>query len=128
MVPITALYAALLALLFLVLSLRVVVLRKTLGQSLSDGGDTALRRRIRAHGNCAEYAPFGVLLLLLAELQGAPALALHSLGLMLLAGRIAHAAALSRSRPWPAMRISGMLATFAMLALAALGLALHSLL
>lgn len=55
-----------------------------------NGGHAALELAARVQGNCAEYAPIGLLLLALTEAQGAPSLAVHALGLMLLAGRILH--------------------------------------
>ena len=46
---VTPLYAALLVLWFLVLTLRVIHHRRTARVSLGDGGNTALQRAIRAH-------------------------------------------------------------------------------
>lgn len=68
---VTPLYAAALTALFISLSLRVIALRRSGRVSLGDAGDPALLARIRAQGNCAEYAPLGIVLLLLAELAGA---------------------------------------------------------
>ena len=68
-----------------------------------------------------------MLLLLLAELQSAPPVALHVLGLMLLAGRTLHASALSQHPQPLASRVGGMILTFTMIGLAALGLLLHRL-
>ncbi|MGR3269720.1 hypothetical protein DU478_17770 [Thalassococcus profundi] len=127
MAPVTTLYASLIALLFLGLSMRVVAYRRAKQVSLGDAGDPALTASIRAQGNCAEYAPIGLLLLLLAELQSAPPVALHVLGLMLLAGRTLHASALSQHPQPLASRVGGMILTFTMIGLAALGLLLHRL-
>ncbi|MFZ5962701.1 MAPEG family protein [Thalassococcus sp. BH17M4-6] len=127
MAPVTTLYASLIALLFLALSLRVVAYRRARQISLGDAGDPALRARIRAQGNCAEYAPIGLLLLLLVELQSAPPVALHVLGLLLLAGRVLHGLALSRHPHPMVLRVGGMILTFTMIGLAALGLLLHRL-
>ena len=84
-------YTALLALLFLVLS--VAVVRERGAQKVAIGAPPrgALERRVRVHGNFAEYAPFTLLLLAMAELRDAPPLLLHALCLALLAGRAAHA-------------------------------------
>ena len=115
---ITPLYAVALTALFITLSLRVIALRRSGRVSLGDAGDPALLARIRAQGNCAEYAPLGIVLLLLAELAGAAPALLHLSGLLLLVGRICHAWALSGSgRFWA--RSAGMLMTFAALALSA---------
>ena len=55
--PVTALYAGLMALLLLVLSIRVSQTRGKLGISLGGGGDAVMERRIRAQANLIEYAP-----------------------------------------------------------------------
>jgi uncharacterized membrane protein YecN with MAPEG domain len=99
MLEITSLYAGLLALLFLWLSARVIVYRRGNKISMGDHGDNSLLKRMRAQGNCAEYAPFGVLLLALVEMSGAPNVAVHLLGLMLLSGRALHAWGFSASPP-----------------------------
>ncbi|SLN49749.1 Inner membrane protein YecN [Roseivivax jejudonensis] len=125
MLSVTPIYAALLTALFIALSVRVIRARQGAGVSLGHGGDPGLEARIRAQGNCAEYAPLGILLLLLAELQGAPAIALHPLGLLLLAGRVAHGLALTRGAL--GLRVAGMALTFTMLAITAAGLLLHAL-
>jgi uncharacterized membrane protein YecN with MAPEG domain len=115
---VTPLYAAALTALFISLSLRVIALRRSGRVSLGDAGDPALLARIRAQGNCAEYAPLGIVLLLLAELAGAAPALLHLSGLSLLAGRVIHARALSGPGRFAARTI-GMLMTFAALSLSA---------
>ena len=80
MFPVTALYAALLALLLLLLARSTILRRQTARILLGDGADEPLQRRIRAHANFAEYAPLGLILLALCEAQGAPPLVLHALG------------------------------------------------
>ena len=57
---VTPLYAALLVLWFLVLTLRVLQNRQSTKVSLGDGGNTLLQRAIRGHANFAEYVPLGV--------------------------------------------------------------------
>jgi uncharacterized membrane protein YecN with MAPEG domain len=59
-------------------------------------------------------------LLALMELRGAPAALLHGLGLILLLGRLAHAYGVSQETENFRFRVSGMMATFATLALSAL--------
>ena len=57
---VTALYAALLALLLFILSIRVIGLRGNLAFAFiaqSRGDDERLQRAIRAHGNFTEYVP-----------------------------------------------------------------------
>lgn len=124
---VTPLYAALLTLLYLALTARVVRYRRANLISLGDGDDKALLKRIRAQANCVEYAPLGVVLLLLIELTGAPALALHLLGIALLAGRVLHAIGFSSTPQKMPLRFIGMVLTLSMLLLSALGLLAHTL-
>ncbi len=95
--PITAIYAAILALLVLVLAFRVVRLRRSRHVGLGDGGNEDLRRAVRCHANLVEHAPFALILMAACELNGAPAWLLHGLGVPLVAGRLLHAQGLSRS-------------------------------
>jgi uncharacterized membrane protein YecN with MAPEG domain len=87
---ITPLYALAAAMIYLVLWLRVSAMRSALGLSFGDGGNALLLQRIRQHGNCAEWSGFVLMLMLLAEGMGTPAIWLHLSGVLLLAGRIAH--------------------------------------
>ncbi len=84
------LYALPVAAIYLTLWFRVSAMRSAAGISIGDGGNPLLLRRIRQHGNCAEWTTFVLILLMLAEGTGAPALWLHVAGALLLAGRIAH--------------------------------------
>ena len=74
---ITPIYAALIVLLFLGLSWRVILYRRANRLSLGDTGDKNLLKRMRAQANCAEYAPLALLLMVMSELMGSPAVALH---------------------------------------------------
>jgi len=99
---ITSLYAALLVVLFIVLSARIIAFRRGKKINLGDGEDEAMRRRIRAQANCAEYAPFGILMMGIAETLSAHPALLHLMGIMLLVGRIMHAYGIN-SREVPAL-------------------------
>jgi len=117
---IVALYASVLAVLFLVLTARVVSRRTAARVALGDGGDRILLRRQRAHGNFTESVPLALILLALAEMQHGPAWALHAAGLGLVAGRILHAIAVSREpEPMP-LRVAGMAMTLGAILCAAL--------
>ena len=109
---ITPVYAGLLTLVFVALSIRVIGARRGARVSLGDGGDRALLRRQRVHGNFAEYVPLALVLMLLAELQGVPRPVVHGLGLALLAGRLVHAAGVSREPENFKLRVTGMALTF----------------
>ena len=87
---VTPLYALPVAAIYLVLWFRVSSVRSAEGVSFGDGGNAVLLQRIRQHGNCAEWSAFVLILMMLAEGAGAPALWLHISGALLLIGRIAH--------------------------------------
>jgi uncharacterized protein len=87
-VMITALYAAILALLLTALAINVTVNRAKLKVMLGDGGNPQMLRMARIHGNAAEYVPIGVVLMGLYELDGGLPLALHVTGIVLIAGRL----------------------------------------
>ncbi len=120
MLTITPLYAGLLGLWFLLLSIHVIRFRWA-GISLGDGGRPEVNRAIRGHGNFAEYVPLVLLLMALLETGGVIApWVIHLIGLMLLIGRVLHAIALSFTQRWMPGRIGGMVLTFAALTLASL--------
>jgi hypothetical protein len=87
---VTPLYALPLAAIYLILWFRVSGRRSAIGCSIGDASDPALLQRIRQHGNCAEWMTFVLILMILAEGMGAPAIWLHISGALLLIGRIAH--------------------------------------
>ncbi|MGE3332368.1 MAG: MAPEG family protein [Rhodospirillaceae bacterium] len=111
MPAVTPAYAALLGLIFILLSVRVIIARRRGRIAFGSGGDADLERRIRIQANFAEYVPFALLLLFFAEQGGASPGALHVLCGALLAGRIAHAIGLSHVRWDDLGRIAGMTGT-----------------
>ena len=127
MLAITSIYAALIALIFLALSIRVIRYRRATRKGLGDEGDKSLLKRMRAQANCAEYAPIGLILLALTEAAGAPGAAVHVLGLTLFLGRVAHGYGFSASPPNMVLRTVGMGLTLTMIGLSALGLLAHAL-
>ncbi|MES1180218.1 MAG: MAPEG family protein [Hyphomicrobium sp.] len=104
MLTITAFYASLLAVLFLLLSVRVI----------------GWPWRQRAQWNFAEYVPFALLLMALAESLGPPHVLTHLIGLTLLAGRALHAYALSQTPHNLSCRSWGATLTFAATGIAAM--------
>lgn len=109
---ITPIYAGLATLFFVFLSFRVIGSRRAARVGLGDGGNAALLRRLRVHANFAEYVPLAILLMVLAELQNAPAWTLHLTGAALIAGRLVHAYAVGQE-PEPArLRVLAMRLTF----------------
>lgn len=126
-------YAALLAIMLFILSVRVIRQRNNVKLSIGDGGDFFLQRDTRMHANFIEYVPLCLMLLFLAEMQGLAEWAVHALGLALVVGRIAHAWALysqpnATSLPqWTLRaRILGMSLTFAALLVPAIFLLIQA--
>ncbi|MEP5154869.1 MAPEG family protein [Planktotalea sp.] len=127
MLAVTSIYAALITGIFLWLSLRVIQYRLGKRVSIGDEGHSKLQRRARAQANCAEYAPLGLLLMALLEIQGVPVLAMHVLGLMLLIGRALHAYGFSASPEIMQARRAGMILTLFMLTFSAIALLFYGL-
>ena len=90
--PATSLLAALFAVMLTVLGFMVSLRRVKLGGvSHGDAGDDTLRRRIRAHGNFAEYAPLALACVGLLELQRWPAWVVTVVAAAFAASRALHA-------------------------------------
>lgn len=88
--PITSLFAACFGVVMLVLWINVTKTRAAMSISIGDGGDVALHEKVRRHGNFMEWVPMTVLLLALAEAQGAGASWLYAAGGLALIGRLVH--------------------------------------
>lgn len=105
-------YAALLALIYVFLALRVIRARRGARIAIGTGGNPALARAIRVHGNFGEYVPFALLLLSFAEIQGRPAWWINALCVALIAGRLVHAYGVSQEKENFLLRTVGMVITF----------------
>jgi uncharacterized protein len=115
---VTPFYAGLLALLFLVLSVRVSLHRQS-GVTLGDGGDARLLRVIRGHGNFAEYVPLILVMMVMLEIDRTSIYVLHALGIVLLIGRALHGYALSFTQRYKFGRVFGIGSTWVVLAVCA---------
>ncbi|SNY49665.1 hypothetical protein SAMN06297280_1496 [Arsukibacterium tuosuense] len=105
----TALYAGILAILFIVLSFRVIAKRNQYKVALGSDGQALLERAIRVHANFTEYVPFALLLMFLAEYSGLAPLYLHILGIALVIGRLSHAFGVSQQQEPLKFRVFGMI-------------------
>ena len=114
---IVSIFAAVLAIMYIQLSFRVINLRKKKKISLGDGGASTLNAAIRTHGNFIEYVPFSLILLFLVEYQGLSSHYCYVLGLMLVVGRICHSYALAENQL--KFRVIGMGLTFLTMILSA---------
>ncbi len=117
---VTPLYAALLALWFVILSVYVTVHRQRHGISLGDKSNEQMLRIIRGQANFAEYVPLALLLMLFLEMSHFSVYLLHALGIALLAGRLLHGYALSFTPSFMAGRVAGALITWIVLVIEAL--------
>lgn len=107
MLPITALYAALLLAVFVALSALVGRQRGRAMVSILHGDDMDLAVAIRRHGNFVEYVPLALVLMALIEANGGSALFLHVVGVLLLACRIAHPFGLQHDKGATPLRAIG---------------------
>ena len=122
MLKVIPLYAALLALFYVYLSVRTIGVRRNAKISIGDGGDDSMLRAMRMHANFAEYAPITLLLLAFVEIQGGPRWMLHTLGALLLIARLSHAYGISSLEAPGKFRVAGMAGTFTTIVISALWL------
>ena len=108
--PITTLTAAVLALLFVILSVRVVLARFKANTSMGAGDSTVVATgqeavasplliAARVHANFAEYVPLSLILLGLIELQGGSKVMLLASAVALVIARLAHPLGLGQKSP-----------------------------
>jgi uncharacterized protein len=115
-------YVALIILMGVFLSARVILQRRSKLIGIGDGGDKVAARIIRAQANFCEYAPFAMALLILLPLLGTASWIIHAVGIVFLLGRAAHAYALSLSAGSSIGRVGGMVLTFTALLIGAVAL------
>ena len=109
---IVPIYAAFLGLIFFILSIRIIRLRRSLKIGIGDSGNPIVLRAMRVHSNFAEYVPLCLVLLGFAELQGTLPIVVHILGAGLVLGRILHAYGVSQTEEDFRFRVAGMALTF----------------
>lgn len=106
--PITLTIAAAAAVLHIWLAGRVSQLRRGYKISIGDGGNEALLRRIRAHGNYVENMPVVLILLALVELAGGDPRILWGAAIIFIVSRLLHAFGMDRTPP-SRLRMFGMM-------------------
>ena len=108
MFQVTALYASLLSFYFIALTFWVVRGRWKFKVGLGSGESKELEKRIRVHGNFAEFIPLALILLALLEGQGkVEQLYLHIFGFALILSRVLHNIGLSASAGTSKGRVYG---------------------
>ena len=109
---VTPLYAGLLALWFILLSVRVIRIRGAEKVFLGDGGNMRVTRIIRAQANFAEYVPLALIMMAMLELTHHSIYLLHFFGIVLLIARLLHGYAFSFSQHFMFGRVAGASLTF----------------
>ena len=115
---ITAIYLAVLALLYAALAIQVARLRQRDRASFGDNGSLELRGAIRAHANFVEYVPIITLMVAMLEMSGLPATRVHVLMGALLVSRLLHPLgmyAASNTLQFRIGRVGGITITFVLL-------------
>ena len=88
---ITPIYGAMLGIILLVLSIRVVAVVRAKGKvGYGDGGNPDFTPVVRGQGNFIEYVPLALILIAFAEAGGTSAGWIHTLGAGLVIGRVLH--------------------------------------
>lgn len=88
--PVTALTAAICAIMLLITAIDTVRQRLRAKAAFGDGGDAALVSASRSHGNLAEHAPLAVILIGLLEQSGAHHWTLTGIAVLFLFARMMH--------------------------------------
>jgi uncharacterized protein len=122
---ITSLYAAILAILFVGLSARTILVRRELRIAIGDASNDRMRRAMRVHANFAEYVPLALLLLFFLEATTGRTAVIHAIGIGLVVGRCLHAYGVSKEKEPFGYRVAGMVLTFAAILFAAIGLLIN---
>jgi uncharacterized membrane protein YecN with MAPEG domain len=120
-------YAAILAIIFIFLSVRVARMRGETNIGIGHGGNPVLERRMRVQANFAEFVPFALLLLAFLEMQQHSRYLIHLLALALLIGRIIHAYGVSQDKEDIRLRATGISITALVILIAAVLLLINGL-
>ena len=110
-IPITALYAALLVAVLVCLTTQIGLMRAKTGISILDGGNKQVAVSMRRHGNFAEHVPLFIVLMAIVELNGGSSLFLHLVGIVLVVCRVAHPIGLHHDRVRAPLRLIGAVGT-----------------
>jgi uncharacterized protein len=115
---ITAIYLAVLALLYTAFAIQVARLRQNNRASFGDNGSLELHSAIRVHANFVEYVPIITLMVAFLEMSGLPATRVHVLMGALLVSRLLHPLgmyAASNTLQFRIGRVGGITITFVLL-------------
>ena len=120
--PITPLFAAIFALMFVFLSSGVIKTRLSEKIGLGLGDSRELEKAVRIQGNFAEYVPLALVLLWFLETISFNSGLVFWLGCVLLASRIAHVIGMQNPDQYMKFRQLGVIGTFLVLVVSSLTL------
>ena len=112
---ISTLLTSIIAIWLLILSARVIALRGVSFLkffSFNNFGEEALQRSVRAQGNLIEYAPIFLILLFIAEYNGAHPHMLYMTATLFMIARLMHGFVFGFMKYSPFLRVGGTLLTF----------------
>ena len=112
---ISTLLTSTIAIWLLILSARVIALRGVSFLkffSFNNFGEEALQRAVRAQGNLIEYAPIFLILLFIAEYNGAHPHMLNMTATLFMIARLMHGVAFGFMKYGPFLGVCGTLLTF----------------
>jgi hypothetical protein len=105
-------YAAINALVMLILGVLVVRARVKTQTDIGDGGKPEMAGPLRAHGNNSEWTPVALLMIWALCPLGGSIWLIHGVGIPLTLGRIAHGIGLSQNTGPSPLRFIGILLTW----------------
>lgn len=108
---VTPIFAAILSLLFVFLTVRTLRLRRRFRIAVGDSGNLEMLRAVRAHGNFAEYVPLTLLLIYFVEQLHGHSWLIYTLGSVLTLGRLSHSYGVSQLNENFFFRVFGMACT-----------------
>jgi len=105
-------YAAILAIFYVALCVRIILLRRKFGISVGDGDNRSLQKAICAHSNFSQYTPLVLLLIYFVEIETKSPILIHGLCCVFVFGRMVHAFGISQVEENVRWRVLGMACTF----------------
>lgn len=115
-VAITPMYAAILGVILLLLSVRVAAVVRAKGEvAFGDGGNPEFTTVVRGQGNFIEYVPLILILIAFAEAGGTSSTWIHAMGGGLVLARILHPLGLTNEPGVSIMRVVGTILTWLIL-------------
>ena len=117
---ITGLYIAIFAIIQAMMVVWIAKSRYSEKVVLGNGDSEILEKKSRVYGNFVEVVPTAILLMLIAELGGAPLWVIHWMGTLMVLSRISHAKGLLTPPGYGTYRMAGMLLAMSVFLIGAL--------